>query len=335
MKRIVLAVLVVTSIAYADDKDKEKADALFKQGKKLMGERKFSEACDVFEEVMTLDPGIGAELNIARCYEEWGKLARAFRAYKQADKMAKDASDSRAAKIEALIKQLDPTVPRLTMIFPPEADARSVTIDGAPIEDITQPVLLDPGPHKVEYTTSSGGKKSKTIAIEKGEKLGAKLHDLPPKVALDDAVDRPPPAPPGPPPPPSPPPTESTPSAPDPGRNFRLAAYGVGGAGVVAVGISSYLALSARSKYNDALKTDCMGKTNACSAAGLTATHDARHEANVATVVFSLGLAAVGGGVVLYLIAPHATQSENADEALYLVPSVDANGAGLVFGGGF
>src|SRR5690348_17806381 len=42
----------------------------------------------------------------------------------------------------------------------------------------------------------------------------------------------------------SPPPHVS--EAPDPGKNFRLAAYGLGGAGVVAIGISSYMTLSAK-----------------------------------------------------------------------------------------
>ncbi len=97
------------------------------------------------------------------------------------------------------------------------------------------------------------------------------------------------------------------------------------------ISVSSYIALSARSKYNDALAMNCMGMTNTCNDQGLTDTHDARHSANIATVVFSLGLAATAGGVVLYLLAPKAPAS--AEHAFYLVPTVGADGAAVVLGG--
>lgn len=324
MKRSLVILLAISSLAYAGDK--EKADSLFKQGKKLMGEKKYEQACDAFEQSQKLDPGIGTELNIARCYEEWGKLAHAYTAYKSALKTAKDAGDNRADKIEGLVNQLEPSVPHLTMHVPKDADTSTVRIDGAPVDDITEPIALDPGPHKVEYTTQAGAKKSKTLPIEKGGSYDANLVDLPIKGA--EKVEHPPP-----PPPPPPPHVVETP---DPGKSYRIAAYSLGGAGIVAIGVSSYMTLSAKSKYNDALKKDCAGMTNMCNDLGLTATHDARHEANIATIVFSVGLAAVGGGVALYLLQPHATKTEKSeDEALYLVPSVSPDGAGVVFGGGF
>ena len=323
MKRLTIALLAVSSLAFAGDK--EKADTLFKQGKKLMAEKKYSDACDAFEQSMKLDPGIGTELNIARCYEEWGKLGHAYKAYKAALKMAKDASDSRADKIEGLLNQLDPSVPRLTVHAPKDADTSSLRIDGAPVDDISEPIVLDPGPHKVEYAAAAGGTKSKTIPIEKGGSYEANLVDLPAKTT--EKVDHTPP-------PPPPPPPRHVAETPDPGKGYRLAAYGLGGAGIAAIGVSTYMTLSAKSKYNDALKTHCGGMTNACDSTGLTQTHDARHEANIATIVFSVGLAAVGGGVALYLLQPHATKTEK-DEALYLVPSVSPDGAGVVVGGGF
>ena len=123
-------------------------------------------------------------------------------------------------------------------------------------------------------------------------------------------------------------------AAPDPGHSYRLAAYGIGGAGVAAIGVSSYLTLTARSKYNDALEAHCGGMANGCDDVGLEDTHDARHRANIATIVFSAGLAAVGGGVALYLLAPKGGAAEKPeDAALYVVPSLSPDGAGLVVGG--
>jgi serine/threonine-protein kinase len=313
MKRLILALVAIASTAHAGDKDR--ADALFKHGKKLMDEKKYSDACEAFEQSMKLDPGIGTELNIARCYEEWGKLGRALQAYKAADKMAKDASDSRAAKIEELIGQLDPQVPRLTIHVAEGVDTSSVTIDGARPASFREPIVLDPGPHTIEYATTAG-KKQKIVPLERGGSSEINL-DLPAKDG------------------------DHTTTAPggshveetrDPGRGYRLGAYVLGGAGVAAIGVSTYLTIAAKSTYNDALKNHCGGMTNGCDDVGLHDTHDARHRANIGTIVFAAGAAAIGGGVVLYLLAPKA---EKPEQAVYIVPSVAPDSAGVVLGGRF
>lgn len=321
MKRVILCILAIASVAHAGDKDK--ADALFKHGKKLMEEKKYSDACEAFEQSMKLDPGIGTELNIARCYEEWGKLGRAWRSYKAAEKMAKDANDSRAGKIDELIQQIDPQVPRLTIHVPKDADTSSVTVDGAAPESLADAIVLDPGPHKVEYTNAAGAKKSKVVPIERGGSSEINL-DLPVKQAANDHT-----------PPPPPPPHKAVAESPDPGRGYRIGAYVLGGTGIAAIGVSTYLTITAKSKYNDALKAHCGGMTNGCDDIGLRDTHDARHQANIGTVVFIGGAAAIAGGVVLYLLQPHATPAEKADEALYVVPAVAPDSAGVVFGGRF
>ena len=318
MKRLVPLLLLVSSLAVADDKSK--ADTLFKQGKKLMGEKKFSEACEAFEKSQSLDPGIGTQLNIAKCYEEWGKLSRALKAYRAAQKMATEAHDSRADKIEGLVTEIEAQVPHLTIKLPENAKTDGITIDGEPAGDLSEPLALDPGPHTITYPTADGKTKTKTVVEERGATSDLTL-DVPTTTTVVDVK---------PPPPPPPPPPAS-----DPGHGYKLAAYAVGGAGVVAIGVSSYLAISARSQYNDALKTHCGGMTNGCDATGLKDTHDARHQANIATIVFSVGLAAAGGGAALYLLAPKHHAEKPDESALYLVPSVSAEGGGLVLGGGF
>lgn len=318
MKLLPLALVLVASTALAGDKDK--ADSLFKHGKKLMEEKKFSEACEAFEQSMKLDPGIGTELNIARCYEEWGKLGRALRSYQAAEKMATDAHDSRADKIQGLITELDPQVPRLTIHVPKDAAVKGITIDGAAVDSVAEPIVLDPGPHTLVYPTAKGTK-TKIVPVERGGSSEVTL-DLPTTATHVDIT------------PPPPPPPKHVAAAPDPGHSYRLAAYGIGGAGVAAIAVSSYLTLTARSKYNDALEAHCGGMVNGCDDVGLEDTHDARHRANIATIVFSAGLAAVGGGVALYLLAPKGGAAEKPeDAALYVVPSLSPDGAGLVVGG--
>ncbi|MGE5184628.1 MAG: hypothetical protein ACM31C_21300 [Acidobacteriota bacterium] len=324
MKHSLCTVLLLALAGHAAADNKSEADRLFKSGKKLMAEKKYAEACQAFEQSFKLDPGIGAELNTARCYEDWGKLARAYTAYQQADEMAREAKDPREPKIHELVVGIEPKVPRLTLKVPAGADTKSltVTIDDKPLDAsaLGQPQMVDPGPHTIAYEVN-GKKKKKLVPVDRGGSSEITL-EVPKAVdkGVDVKVDR----------------HKEEPvrvvTTPDPGRTQKLLAYGAGGLGVVLVGVSSYMTLSARSQFNDALSQHCMNMTNMCDATGLTQTHDARHEANVATVVFLVGAAAVGGGVALYLTAPKAARRSD-EHALYLVPSVTPSAAGIVLGG--
>jgi hypothetical protein len=322
MMKTTIACVLAVAAATASADNKTKADDLFKQAKKLMADKRYSEACPKFEESYKLDPGIGGELNIGKCFEEWGKIGSAYRAYIDAEKQAKAGGDSREAKIHELVAAIEAQVPRLTIRVAPDADTDGLklTIDGATVgtDELGKPQFVDPGPKNVDYSTTAQGKKTKLVVIERGGSSEVTLelpkgkpnkieHEGKPK---DKVVAAPP----------------------DPGRTQRIAGIAVGSVGVVMIGVASYMTLSARSKYNDALAMHCMNMTTACDMQGLTDTHDARHSANVATAVFLIGLGAVGGGVALYLTAPHGTPAAK-EHALYLVPTIGSDGAGLALGG--
>lgn len=169
MKQTIVMISVLalsTGVAHADKK--EKADALFKQGKKLMGEKRYADACDAFEESYKLDPGIGAQLNVAKCFEEWGKLGRAYTAYQLAEKLAKDASDPRESKIHELVTALDTEVPRLTIKLPKDAPKGIiVTLDNKPVTSFGEPFVVDPGPHTIEFGVPDE-KKQKIVPLDRG-----------------------------------------------------------------------------------------------------------------------------------------------------------------------
>jgi len=342
--QFVLASLVlVSSVAHADNKDK--ADQLFKQGKKLMGDKKYADACNAFEESFKLDPGIGAQMNVAKCYEEWGKIGRAYLAYQTAEKMAKDAKDTRVDKIHEFVVALDTQVPRLTIKLPKDAPKDlKVTLDLKAVTAFGEAFVVDPGPHTIEYGIGDQ-KKQKIVPMDRGSENEVTLEITKGMIAAskgdagakdgggpkggdkvgDGNEDK----------------KKREPAKPTPpGRNMRIGGIALGGAGVLAIGISSVMGLSARGKYNDALDEHCMGMANMCNPTGLDITHDARSTANVATVVFFVGLAAVGGGVALYLLAPKGPaatgeSAEGEEQARYLVPSVSNDSAGLVYGGRF
>jgi serine/threonine-protein kinase len=339
MTRLSLALVLIaafTTAAVAGNKDK--ADDLFKQGKKLMAEKRYSEACPKLEESMKLDPGIGTSLNIGKCYEEWGRIGHALIAYQTALKMAKDGKDKRVPDIQKLVDDLDSQVPRLTIKLPKDTvqEGVKVTLDGQVITTFGSALIVDPGPHSIEYTVDDGPKKSKVVPVERGGDSEVTL-DIPKvrtakkppdkkagdKKAGDKKVGDTKPV------------EVATPPA--PGRNMRIGGMVLGGAGVIAIGVSSIMTLSAKGQYDDALEMHCMGMKNMCDPMGLELTHSARSTANTATVIFIGGLAMVGGGVALYLLAPKAAPAMESqhESARYIVPSVTKDGAGVVFGGRF
>ncbi|HET7500004.1 MAG TPA: hypothetical protein VFK02_03350 [Kofleriaceae bacterium] len=312
-----LAAVVVLALcsgpAHAD-----RADQLFKKGKKLLAEKRYPEACTAFEESDRLDPGIGAKLNVAKCYEEWGKLATAWRWYSEAERMARDAHDERATKIHALIDEIDEGVPRLTIKAPPGADthALAIKLDGVQLDlrTLGTELRVDPGPHTIEYVVS-GRTVTRMVPLERNGsseitlELPGKAHDHQPAesapVPEDERV-----------------------------RTRRLIGLGVSGAGALAIGIAGIVTLRAHSDYEHALKAHCRDAKDMCDAIGLAATRSARHRANVATGFTIAGAAAIAGGLVVYFLAPRAA-AQAQEHALYLAPSVHDDGGGVVFGGAF
>lgn len=320
MTRALLVVLALAGIAHAD-----KADALFKKAKKQLAEKRYPEACATFEQVDALDPGIGAKLNVGKCYEEWGKLALAYRWYGDAEAMANAAKDDRAGKIHALAEELDTNVPRLTLTIPEGADpdvVETIRLDGKPVALATFGVeqRVDPGAHVIEMTIDGAAKK-KVVPVERGGSSEITL-DVP-KGKRRKGGGKGPADPEGP----------DVPVAARPGRTQRIAGVVIGASGVVALGVAGGLTLSARGKYRDALADHCMGSTAMCDATGLQITHDARHRANIATVISIAGGAAVIGGVILYLTAPKGSRA--AEHALRIAPVVDADSATVLLGGTF
>jgi tetratricopeptide (TPR) repeat protein len=312
---VVVVVCGLAGIAHAD-----RADALFKKGKKLLAEKKYAEACLAFEDSDRIDPGIGAKLNVARCYKEWGKLATAYRWFADAEQMAERAKDERAKQIQELVADLDPSVPRLTINVPRDANTAGIVIrlDGVELSASALGVerRVDPGPHQIDAIVD-GEKQTKVVPVERGASSDVTL-DLPRRRLTGGA--------------PVQPAREPEPVA-DPYPLRRYLGLGTAGAGVVAIGIAEIVALRARGDYNRALSGHCNGATDQCDGDGVARTHSARHRANIATFVTLGGLVAVASGAFLYFTAPHPRVASD-DHALYVAPSVgEANG--LVLGGAF
>ncbi len=115
-------------------------------------------------------------------------------------------------------------------------------------------------------------------------------------------------------------------------RPLRTAGFVVGAVGVASIGTSLVLGLVAKGKNDDA-NAICNGA--ACTNdRGVTLAHDAGTFATVSTIAFVSGLALVGAGVTMIVLAPKSASASSAAR-FTLTPQVGLSQVGLNVGGSF
>ena len=132
------------------------AQALFEQAPTLMAQGRPAEACPKLEESQRLDPGSGTLLNLARCYEQAGRLASAWNQYLEAAAAARSAGNKeRESEARKRAEALRPRLPSLLIAVSAEARAipglevlRDGQLVGAP--QLGVPIPSDAGEHTLE-----------------------------------------------------------------------------------------------------------------------------------------------------------------------------------------
>jgi tetratricopeptide (TPR) repeat protein len=116
------------------------------------------------------------------------------------------------------------------------------------------------------------------------------------------------------------------------GAPLRAAGIIVGVLGVAGLGTSFALGYVAKTK-NDSANALCNG--SACpSEAGVSLAQTAGTYATASTAAFVAGLALVGGGIVLYAVAPRGAPASRT-AGIFVAPSVDRTGGGVALYGAF
>jgi hypothetical protein len=144
------------------------AESLFREGKRLMGEKKPAEACPKFAESFRLDSGLGTLLNLAACHEAEGKLASAWARFTEAETRARREGDNARAEFAAAHgRALEPRLSRFQIVLSPgaSADGLDIAIDDRHLSSaaLGLPMPVDPGTH--QFTASAPGKKPWSAAI--------------------------------------------------------------------------------------------------------------------------------------------------------------------------
>lgn len=298
----VVSIVLVSwpALARGEDttRDAAAAQALFDEGKRLMAQGKYTDACVKFEESQRLDPGVGTMLWLADCHAKVGRTATAWALFQEAEALANKTNDPRAAVAREEAEKLAPQLSRLVVDVPPETQVpglevrRDGVVLGRALWNLAVPT--DPGGHVVVATAP--GKKSWTgrVTLDPG---GSVIVTVP---ALEtDAVQRP-----------SPPPDRPD-AAPKPaGRTQTVAGLTLAGLGVVALGVGAGFGLHAAAKKNDS-DAHCNDR-NVCDATGLELRDDAFTAATVSTWAFVGAAVTIAGGLVLYFTAPRPTATATA-----------------------
>jgi tetratricopeptide (TPR) repeat protein len=306
----VLAAVASSALAETPAEKKQRADKLFDDGRRYLQNKEYALACTAFEQSQEADPAIGTQLNIALCYEDWGHFAAAYAAFQQAAKDADLKHDNRGKVAQKKIAEIAPKVPYLTLEVPPGSDASAVFLmDGKELDRsaFSGEFAIEVGPHEIEVRVP--GQPAKTTKVDMG--VGEHKHvaiDVPkiPVVTQEPVVIAPPP------------------------RNPRRLYGGIAciGAGAIAIGVGSYVALIARSDYNDAI-INCPGGSCLTHSA-YNETQNARSRANKMSFV-------VAGGVALAAVGTYLvwTSAGERPAKVAAAPVVAPGFAGIALGGGF
>lgn len=307
---VVVLVLVLSSShaeAAPSEADRALATELFNEGRQLMAAGKAAEACPKLAESHRLDPGGGTVLNLALCYEAAGKLASAHSALNEALALARrDEREDRVVIATERLAVVEPQLSRLVIEVPPNSDVTGLEVrrDGADVARAAwgSALPIDGGEHQIVVRAPGRLEWTTTIKVlAANDKRTLVVPRLEPELA-------PPPA-----------PTSGSATAPSPpkpvveataparsGGGQRTLGFIVGGVGVVGLGTGTYFGQRALSKRDESA---ALCKPT-CSVRGAQLSNEATANADLSTVSFSVGIAALGIGTYLVLSAGDAERAK-------------------------
>lgn len=128
------------------------AEDLFRQGRELLEQRHFSEACAKLEASQKLEAAVGTLFSLGECYEGAGKAASAWFAFRGAVALAAQRQDPRRTGAQQRADALAPRLAHLAVRLRDRAGELQVRIDGEPIgaDAVGTPFPVDAGSHRVE-----------------------------------------------------------------------------------------------------------------------------------------------------------------------------------------
>ena len=313
---IAIAVLVVCSTRPVMAQSAAEAEALFREGKKLVKAGKLAEGCAKLEASERLESSTGTLLNLGDCREANGQLASAWAAFAKAATSAKRTSDpKREAEARRRATKLEPKLAQLAIRVAHRIDGLHVGRDDQSVdpEVWNADVPVDAGTYQIHASAPGHRPWTGTVVASNGAKSAIEI----PELAVDETPVRA-----------IPPPTVHA-DAPPPSTftTTRKVAIGVGIAGVAGILVGAIYGSKARDLQHQA---DAICPQAACTDANaVSLDHDAQSDAKIANIGFVVGGAAAAGAIVMWRLGGPPT----ARDSVSLAPA--SHGTGLAITGSF
>jgi len=297
-----VAILAAASPASAEDA-KTRAQKLFQQGVEAMEKGDSAAGCTKLRESLGLFAVANTLFLVAQCDEQDGKLGTALAHWKRGLALV-DAKDKRVPMAKERIAALESKVPRVHVVVPGGQTSMTVLLDGEEIKPsaLEAPLPVDAGKHVLVFRVPGRQDHSHEIVLAPGERTEV-------VATVGPLVEE----------------TNGPPKTNGSGlRTGGFVALGVGGAALVAAGITGGIALGRRS---DAIKN--------CPEVGGVPTCPASYEEQLSkdkslvignTVAWGIGIAGVATGAVLLVLS---TRGSAKHSGLIPVPLVLTGGGGV------
>lgn len=307
----------VSSAAEPSEKEKE-AQKLFVEGRSALERGEHEIACVKFRGSLALFPVANTRANVAQCEEREGHLVEALKAWKDLLPELPDGDARRAAALEK-VAALEVKIPqlRITLSAATPENAR-VLVDGAVVEraKLASPLLLLRGTHTIVLEIPGQKDESLSVTLSDGERAEKKMGPTPPAAPPTQSVSTGPIVPP-----------------PPPSNTLRTAAFVSGGVGIaaaIAAGVTGGMIVGADGDIQKECAQTSPGGNKLCTDKGLQLIRDGEPVRIVNGVMWGVGLAGLGAGVILFLVS-----GKSKPQAASVLPVVSPQSGGLLLMGKF
>lgn len=282
-----------------------RAERLFEEGRDAMQRHDHAVACQKFTESNLAEPALGTQLNLANCEEQRGRVATAWRLFRQVREQLAPG-DSRIGVAEEHIAALAARLPHLRISWSSDAPVgTSVRVDGNEVVQVAGQVTsveLDPGRHELIAARPGEHPEARQVELREAQTVEISVpfaNSTPQSSRRRDELA--PPQRPG--------------LAPPNGNGAstdRTAAYVVGGVGVASLIAGAAVGIMGlhQESIGDA---NCSDVTRTCTQTGVDANNAARTLATVSSITLAVGIVGTGvGGYLYFAAAPPSAAASSA-----------------------
>lgn len=287
-----LATMLVAGSASAQDREAD-AERLFREGQKLLEERRFGEACPKFEAAYSKDHSLGTLINLAFCHKEQGAIWYAWLEFREAEVKATELNrPDRRDFAKQRLAELEKQLPKVIIDNPQKVPLTDVLVEDRKVWEAERGAVFAVEVGQRRFVFKAKGKKNGALLtnITKSDKV---QHITVPD--MEDGSDEPPKS-------------ESPVDAP---KAAAPAAEPSDGSmqrtiGWVSIGVGGVAAILGSIEGISTLSSPCSG-AKSCPPDERSSANSSATIADIAFVVAALG---VVGGIALIATAPSAPTAQ-------------------------